>query len=105
MEENDGNNSPACANRSSSVLNGCQSNPSREGTAHARSGGKEKWSATDTVNEECEADCFNPVCRPDDAIEPVLKLWIGDANICQDFAVNNVSFLSMGHLDRNCHLK
>lgn len=93
MEENDNNNSFSWTWSSCPVLNSCQSNPCCEGTTHARSGGKEKWPTTNAINEKGKTNSFDPICRADDTIKPVLELWIGNANVGKNFAIRTVSLL------------
>ncbi len=99
MEEDNDNNSFSWTWSSCSVLNSCQSNPCCESTAHASSRGEEKWPTTNTINEEGKTNGFDPVCRADDTIEPVLELWVGDTNISKNFAAHIVSLLPKSSLE------
>jgi len=86
MEEYDDNDSFSRSWSSSSVLDSCQGNPSCERAAHPRSRGKEEWPTTNAIDEKREADSLDPVCCADDSVEPILELWIGYANVGEDFA-------------------
>ncbi len=92
MEEDDNNNAFPWPWSSGTVLNSCQSYPSCKGTTHAGSRGKEKWPATNSIDQKSKANCFDPVCGADDSIKPVLELWICNTNVGKNFTISSLVF-------------
>lgn len=87
MKKDNHNNAFPGSSCPSPILYSSQSNPRRKRTTHAGSRSEKQRPATDTVDEESEYDCFDPVCCADDAVESVLELRVGDSYVGENFAL------------------